>query len=839
MSDPQRFAALWAELQTLDAPRHAPRMLEILRQAAALVDRHLQPKMWAALRTKFAVLAEPQDPSAAAEAYREALTVWDPDDDRDAWSTCHGNLGQLLCQRQPFGEQEQELAIAHLQAALDDRPDLALPLAILYQDRQRGDPWENWSNSLHCLNLAIQQCSREEQPSRWASIQNQLGIAHSREPDADFATAVERRIACHLAALESLGNQRDNTWIDTLLNLSECYACRTLGNWDENQRLAESYARDALDTANAPSSDMAQAIPSRKKVEALLCVLRSLLAGGRASTAFLHESLQRLNEAREQIDPDNKSLLATIESYRTNVFHQLISRGEREWTEQLLASGNEALKLLDPQTRLSERRSLLQVQGETWLEAEQYTQAAEVLQAAVFAADQALAEATTVAGRLERIADFGDSSALLSYCHFKMAQFVEGVNSLEQGKSRYWYASLSMSYSLDDVRRLVPRGGALLFPNFAFHDGVVAIVTESASMLRWLPNFGKRRLMELVRGSLDVQQFGGWLQAYYERTTQPEAWPPMVDAIGGVLYSEIWKPVLETLASLGVAQHAELVWFPQAGSGVLPMHAAWHDDGSARRYLIQDYAVRYAPSLKALSAGERAPRSAGRALLVANPRGDLRYSELECAWIRRTRGDANTWTLREQAATSQAILAEMRKASCAHFATHAVFDTELPLRSRLSLAGQEVLTLEQWLPALRQHVPETIVLSACETAVARVTRTPDEFLGFPAALLATGARTVVASMWPVADAAAGLVMHYFYRELNDNQTPAQAMRRAQNRLRTITAREVMELLKEFREESEPVARIAGAMYRQMHDLEPESCPFEHAADWAAFSVCGA
>jgi CHAT domain-containing protein len=97
-----------------------------------------------------------------------------------------------------------------------------------------------------------------------------------------------------------------------------------------------------------------------------------------------------------------------------------------------------------------------------------------------------------------------------------------------------------------------------------------------------------------------------------------------------------------------------------------------------------------------------------------------------------------------------------------HLACHGTFRPFSPLNSVVHLEGHEELQVESLLrPALKLTGAELVVLSACNSASEEPWRTPDEAIGFPAAFLAAGARTVVAAQWEVSDAVTLLLMHRF------------------------------------------------------------------------------
>ena len=130
-------------------------------------------------------------------------------------------------------------------------------------------------------------------------------------------------------------------------------------------------------------------------------------------------------------------------------------------------------------------------------------------------------------------------------------------------------------------------------------------------------------------------------------------------------------------------------------------------------------------------------------------------------------------------ATVDAALAALDGAKLAHVACHGRFRSDSPLFSSLELADGPLTALD--LQRLRR-APELLVLSACDVALSE--RHPgDELLGFSAALLASGTRTIVASVVPVPDAAARRLMLDFHRRLAGGASPATALAAAQAGLR--------------------------------------------------------
>lgn len=123
--------------------------------------------------------------------------------------------------------------------------------------------------------------------------------------------------------------------------------------------------------------------------------------------------------------------------------------------------------------------------------------------------------------------------------------------------------------------------------------------------------------------------------------------------------------------------------------------------------------------------------------------------------------------------------AESGRYAVIHVASHGVFGGSAD--ASYILAYDDLLTLDglQSLlraDALRRNPVELLTLSACETAEGDG-RSP---LGMSGAALKARAKSVLGSLWPVADEAAVGLMQHFYRGMLQDQVPkAQALQRAQ------------------------------------------------------------
>jgi tetratricopeptide (TPR) repeat protein len=121
------------------------------------------------------------------------------------------------------------------------------------------------------------------------------------------------------------------------------------------------------------------------------------------------------------------------------------------------------------------------------------------------------------------------------------------------------------------------------------------------------------------------------------------------------------------------------------------------------------------------------------------------------------------------------VLARLDGARVAHLAAHGEFRADNPLFSYVLLVDGPLTGYD--LMRLRRQ-PTLTVLSACDTALSAV-HPGDELMGLASALLGFGARTLVASVGPVDDAATRTLMVDLHRRLSAGTPAAEALAAAQ------------------------------------------------------------
>ena len=124
-----------------------------------------------------------------------------------------------------------------------------------------------------------------------------------------------------------------------------------------------------------------------------------------------------------------------------------------------------------------------------------------------------------------------------------------------------------------------------------------------------------------------------------------------------------------------------------------------------------------------------------------------------------------------------------------HFATHGFLNNEHPELSGivLTMTNQDGSKANGFMPVRDIYKlnlsADLVVLSACETALGKDVRGEGLF-GLTRGFMASGSRTVVASLWKVDDRSTSVLMAHFYKAmLQDGLTPAAALRSAKESVR--------------------------------------------------------
>jgi len=274
-----------------------------------------------------------------------------------------------------------------------------------------------------------------------------------------------------------------------------------------------------------------------------------------------------------------------------------------------------------------------------------------------------------------------------------------------------------------------------------------------------------------VRGfQIDADGLNGQILAFLQAIQRQDG---AAVELAHTLYDRLIRPVEGgiNVGALTISPHDALHYLPFAALS----------DG--HQYLIDRYSLRLMPSASALAyLRAEKPGKPGGILAFGNPdlgdpRFDLPGSEKEALAVVRLVPQSRA-LLRGEA--TKTVVVELADGfNILHFASHGVFEPDAPLMSGLLLAGGNGsdgrLSVSD-LYKMRLDV-DLVTLSACETALGKVAG-GDDVVGLERGFFYAGARTIVASLWEVADVPTETLMLSFYRKLAGSNK-REALRQAQ------------------------------------------------------------
>ena len=262
------------------------------------------------------------------------------------------------------------------------------------------------------------------------------------------------------------------------------------------------------------------------------------------------------------------------------------------------------------------------------------------------------------------------------------------------------------------------------------------------------------------------------------------------------LYELVGEPVIKRLRLLGVPEQSRIWWCPTSVFCSLPLHAMGPvpSINGRERYFSDLYIPSYTPSLSALIGSRQAnvqTLERPSLLLVAQPDDKLPGVNGEIKVIRRALHERlDVASLVSDEATPASVLEGLRGSQFAHFACHGELEAGKPFDASFKLHGGLRLTL---LDIVRSRLPdaEFAFLSCCHAAEITEDSIADEALHLTAAMQYCGFRSVVGTMWEMADVDGRDLAKSFYKSLfagQDTGIPyyersAAALRDATQKLR--------------------------------------------------------
>ncbi|NER94106.1 MAG: tetratricopeptide repeat protein [Symploca sp. SIO1B1] len=254
------------------------------------------------------------------------------------------------------------------------------------------------------------------------------------------------------------------------------------------------------------------------------------------------------------------------------------------------------------------------------------------------------------------------------------------------------------------------------------------------------------------------------------------------------------KQKLQQLHELLIAPIAQLlptnpeeriIFIPYQDLFLVPFPALQDNNN---QYLVEQHTILTAPAIQILQlTHQQQPTADTAALVVGNPTmpsigtppvqlSPLPGAQKEALAIAKL---LDTTALTGNQATKTIVIQKMANAKIIHLATHGLLDDfGFGIPGAVALAPTDsdngLLSAGEILD-LRLNT-QLVVLSACDTGRGEISS--DGVIGLSRSLILAGAPSVIVSLWLVPDAPTASLMIEFYRQLDQNQDKAQALRQA-------------------------------------------------------------
>ncbi|KAH9972516.1 CHAT domain-containing protein [Russula compacta] len=314
--------------------------------------------------------------------------------------------------------------------------------------------------------------------------------------------------------------------------------------------------------------------------------------------------------------------------------------------------------------------------------------------------------------------------------------------------------------SFDTLRSATSHGPVIIINHTRWRSDILILHDGPPSLITTHPDFYDRanRLKDQI---LSSRRGYGSVLGSAERASA-------VRIVLADLYALVGRLVIEKLRELGIPEQSRVWWCPTSAFCFLPLHAMGpipSRNKKVEQYFSDLYISSYTSTLSALidSRKPAASHTADRPsiLLVAHHDDNLRGMRKEIKAIQGLR-HTQVKSLTASSATTAAAIEGLRHHRFVHLAGSVKLEQGRPLDAPFRLYGGDRLTL---LDIARCRLPdaEFAYLSASHTAELTGESIPDEVLHLTAAMLHCGFRSVVGTMWGMADGDGKHVCKHFYK----------------------------------------------------------------------------
>jgi CHAT domain-containing protein len=313
--------------------------------------------------------------------------------------------------------------------------------------------------------------------------------------------------------------------------------------------------------------------------------------------------------------------------------------------------------------------------------------------------------------------------------------------------------------SFDTLRSVARHGPVIIINHSTWRSDIIILLHDTPpSLITTSDDFYARA------NALQDQLLGGRKE---DPDLESNTYEDALRSVLKELYDLVGRLVIKRLNELNVPKQSRVWWCPTSVFCSLPLHAMGpiESDVDPPEYFLDLYIPSYIPSLSALIES-RKPGSQTickpSILLVAHPDENMQSAPKEMRAVQAV--DTQVTTLFLMKATPTAVLSRLRDHQFTHIVSHGILEPGKPFEASFKLHKGKRLKL---LDIIRSQLPdaEFAFLSACHTAELTEESIADEVLHLAAAMQFCGFRSVVGTMWAMADVDGPDLVRHFYKSV--------------------------------------------------------------------------
>jgi len=313
----------------------------------------------------------------------------------------------------------------------------------------------------------------------------------------------------------------------------------------------------------------------------------------------------------------------------------------------------------------------------------------------------------------------------------------------------------------DSLRSAAEHGPVIIINHTRWRSDIIILLRDAPPSLIPMPENFYERAKQLKDQLLSARNHG----------LDSGSYDDALSSVLETLYDLVGRPVIQRLRDLNIPEQSRIWFCPTSVFCSLPLHAMGpiRSEGPVKSYFSDLYIPSYTPTLGALIESRKPkarPLEQPSVLLVIQPDAKMPKALQEMQVIQSV--GTSTATLLRETATPSAVLEHLRDYPFVHVSCHGNLEAGKPFDAYFKLYEGARLTL---LDIARSRLPtgEFAFLSACHTAELTTESLADEGLHLAGAVQYCGFRSVVGTMWEMADDDGPDLAWNFYRSVFSNR----------------------------------------------------------------------